>query len=158
MKLLAIVLLALLVLVLGALVVLSLLSRQPPPLGEIDGRLRPCPPTPNCVVSEHPGEARVEPLRFEGDPGRAWQRAERAVTAEGGEIVEARYGYLHAVFRTPLLRFRDDLEMRLDERQNIIHLRSASRVGHSDLGANQARVDRLRERFRASAVGAVTPR
>jgi uncharacterized protein (DUF1499 family) len=51
--------------------------------------------------------------------------------------------YLAATFRTPLLGFIDDLEARLDREAGVIQLRSASRVGHSDLGANRKRIERL---------------
>ncbi len=62
--------------------------------------------------------------------------------------IETREGaYLHAVFKTRWLRFRDDFEARLDSEAGVIHVRSASRLGHSDLGANRARVNKLRAAF-----------
>jgi uncharacterized protein (DUF1499 family) len=53
-------------------------------------------------------------------------------------------GYLHAECQSRLFRFTDDLELRLDAARGVIHVRSASRVGHSDLGANRKRVEALR--------------
>ena len=52
--------------------------------------------------------------------------------------------YIHAEFRTRLLRFVDDVEFRLESETNEIAVRSASRVGYSDLGANRRRLERLR--------------
>ena len=46
-----------------------------------------------------------------------------------------------------MFRFVDDLECRLDAENRVIHVRSASRVGYSDLGVNRKRVERLRARF-----------
>jgi uncharacterized protein (DUF1499 family) len=43
----------------------------------------------------------------------------------------------------------DDLEFRLIPEEHIIDVRSASRVGYWDLGANRRRVERIRERFQA---------
>ena len=48
------------------------------------------------------------------------------------------------VFISRLMRFRDDVEFLLDREARVFHVRSASRVGYSDLGANAARVERLR--------------
>jgi len=124
-----------------------------PAYGLVDGRLRPCPPTPNCIGNE-PGPSRsgeqVAPLR----PGahaaeQAWAALQRAITAEGGELVLVTGSYLAATFKTPLLGFVDDLEARLDEATGVIHLRSASRVGRSDLGANRARLERLTAAYTA---------
>jgi hypothetical protein len=42
----------------------------------------------------------------------------------------------------------DDLELRIDADQKTIHLRSASRVGHGDGGANRKRVELLKNHFR----------
>ena len=47
----------------------------------------------------------------------------------------------------PLLRFRDDLELQLDATAGVIHLRSCSRVGRSDLGTNRRRVEAIRGAF-----------
>ena len=62
-------------------------------------------------------------------------------------ITEARVGYFRAEFTSLIFRFVDDVEFLLDENEHVIHVRSASRVGHSDLGANRQRVERLRAAF-----------
>jgi len=124
-----------------------------PAYGLVDGRLRPCPPTPNCVGSE-PGPSRLDkqvaPLR----PGahateQAWPALQRAITAQGGVLVLVTSDYLTATFKTPLLGFVDDFEARFDKVAGVIHLRSASRVGRSDLGANRARLERLTAAYTA---------
>ncbi len=135
---------------LGGLALLSWYSRAGSPPGLVENRLAPCPGPPNCVSSEAGDEEhRIAALRFEGDPGPAWSRLRRVVVRMGGRIERDAGGYLHATFRTPLLRFTDDLECRLDVTQGLIHLRSASRVGYSDLGTNRRRVEALRRQFGA---------
>lgn len=145
-----------LVLCIVALVVASILglvlaSRERPDSGLVAGRLRPCPDAPNCVSSQAVDEAQaVEPLRFPGDPHEAFARALAIVNGWSGTTELARTeDYAHLEVVTSLLRFRDDVELQLDVAAKVIHVRSASRVGHSDLGANRERVERLRAAFSA---------
>ena len=67
----------------------------------------------------------------------------------GARLVSATDTYLHARVSTRWLRFVDDLELLLDPEAGLIHVRSASRVGHWDLGANRRRVERLRRELEA---------
>jgi len=55
-------------------------------------------------------------------------------------------------FRSPLFSFTDDVECRLDAAAHQIEIRSASRAGHSDLGANRKRVEAIRTAFAAGSV------
>ena len=129
-------------------VALSLSSRKQPELGLLNGQLRPCPVTPNCVCSEWPSEGFfVEPLSYSIAHADAWQSLQQGIVALGGEVVSEQRGYLHVRFVTPIMRYVDDVELRLDADKHIIHIRSASRVGHSDLGANRQRVARIRTAF-----------
>ncbi len=148
MKIFLIIVVVLVILSFAVGAVLSLVSREGEPAGLLEGRLYPCPGTPNCVCSEYPNTvAFVEPLRFEDDVATAWERAQRAVIELGGAILRVDNGYLAATFKTPLFRFVDDVELRLDGTNRVIHVRSASRVGRSDLGENRKRVAELRRLF-----------
>lgn len=138
----------LVIIVIVLLIGLSVASRKQPELGLVEGQLRPCPATPNCVCSEYPGkDSYIEPLAYAGPVDAAWTSIRRVVAQTGGEVIVAKDNYLHAVYQTPLLRFVDDVEFRLDAEQAVIHVRSASRVGRSDLGANRKRGEKIRERF-----------
>src|SRR5206468_84351 len=90
----------------------------------------------------------VEPLRFTDDPEEAWQRL-KAVLASlpRTRIVAATDGYLHAECTSRVFRFVDDLECLLDRDAKLIHVRSASRAGRSDLGVNRRRVEAIRRAF-----------
>ena len=65
----------------------------------------------------------------------------------GGEIQTNSGTYVSATFSSAVFGFIDDLEIRIDSNQNVIHIRSASRVGYGDLGANEKRVELIKELF-----------
>ena len=124
------------------------------------GPLPVCPGTPNCVCSEAgtPGDRRVDPFPLSkddapGDPAAAWGALKRAADAVGGTIKTDEKFTLHAVVKTPVLRFPDDLHARLDRAAGVIHVRSASRVGRKDFGANRRRVEKLRAAYRRELGG-----
>ena len=66
---------------------------------------------------------------------------------ERTELITDQPGYLYAQCTTRLMRYTDDLEFWLDEPAGVIHVRSASRIGHGDRGVNRARVEAIRHRF-----------
>ena len=66
---------------------------------------------------------------------------------QGASLEQNERPYLHATFTTRVMRFVDDVEFRMVLEQELIHVRSASRVGYSDLGTNRRRVERLRNAF-----------
>ena len=55
--------------------------------------------------------------------------------------------YLHAVFTSRLMRFKDDVELYIDVSAQQVHFRSASRIGYSDLGANRKRYEAFRKLY-----------
>ena len=92
------------------------------------------------------GEHAIEPLRYTGPSEAAWSRLVAVVEAtSNSHIVTHEAAYLRVEFVTPLMRYVDDVEFRLTP--EAIHVRSASRVGRSDLGANRQRVEALRAAF-----------
>jgi len=123
-------------------------AAPPPQAAPVDGHLRPCPDTPNCLNSEaESGRATIEPLAYKSSSDRAWQNLKRVIGETGGKIVAEESGYLRAVYTSQLLRFKDDVEFRLEPAVSVIQLRSASRIGYWDLGANRRRVERIRKLF-----------
>jgi uncharacterized protein (DUF1499 family) len=132
------------------MVLFSLLARRPTNLGVRDGRLAACPSTPNCVCSHDEGSHAVAPLRFSDDADEAWRRL-KGVLGEVPrlKIVAETEGYLHAECTSRVFRFVDDLECLLDREAKLIHVRSASRAGRSDLGVNRRRVEAIRQAFAA---------
>lgn len=139
-------------LVVGALVGLWVMARTakvPENLGVREGRLAPCPQSPNCVSSQaEEASHRVEPLKFEVTAGQAWEAAMAATASlDRTRIVEDTGRYLHAEVRSRVFGFVDDLELLMDAEAKVIHVRSASRSGYSDLGVNRSRIQTLRGKF-----------
>lgn len=114
-----------------------------------EGRLPPCPSTPNCVSSDADpadGTHYIEPLEIDGDPRAAWQRlAEYVENDSAYTVVEQRDDYLRAEARTKILRFVDDVVFHLRPGEGVIAMRSSSRLGYSDLGKNRSRLEAVRE-------------
>jgi len=132
-------------LILAAGFVLGVKSKQSPPLGLMAGHLRPCPASPNCVSSEaaeNDTEHYIKPLPVRD--GKAWAKIASGIEDLGGYIMVNDGQNLHATFTSSLFRYIDDVEARLDASERVIHLRSASRVGRSDLGANRKRIESIR--------------
>ena len=123
------------------------LEKIPDNLGLLNGRLRPCPESPNCISSEstNPKQS-IEPLRYETSMAEARTKLQRLVESMNRTTVLAETSnYLHVAFRVPLTGFVDDVEFRFDEGQKVIHMRSASRTGYWDLGVNRRRLVTIRE-------------
>jgi len=111
--------------------------------------LSPCPKSPNCVSSLSEDESHyVKPLAYEGTVEKAKKKLIGVISSmKRSEIVAAEDNYLHATFVSFLFRFVDDVEFYFDNDRRIIHVRSASRTGYSDLGINRKRVEEIRKRF-----------
>ena len=130
---------------------LSAFARRPAGLGATGDRLGPMPTTPTAVGSQTEDPAyQIAPLGFTGDAGDAWRRLRQVLEQQPRTtIVSVTDRYLHAEVRSRLFRFTDDLEFLLQPEEHRIDVRSASRVGHSDLGVNRARVEAIRQEFAA---------
>ena len=115
-------------------------------MGVHDSRLAPCPSSPNCVSSDAADAAhRIAALELAVPATQAWRAARAAVAAlPRTKIVGESDGYLHAECSSAVFGFVDDLELHLRPAENVIAIRSAARLGHSDLGVNRRRVGNLR--------------
>ena len=124
-------------------------GKRPTHLGVKDGQLAACPRTPNCVSSQAKSDRqRVAPLRISGEPGVAMKRLREVVNnLSGATLIEETDQYLYFECKSKILGFVDDLEFYCDAQAGVIHVRSASRLGYSDLGVNRKRVDNIRRKF-----------
>lgn len=136
----ALIAIALVMLVLGRLVVAGRQSqRRPGNLGVRDGKLAPCPATPNCVSDQAGDEKqRIAPLQAASFASLKdlVRRQDRTTVVSETET------YLHVEVRSALFKFVDDLEVLQGD--GVAHVRSASRAGKSDLGVNRRRVEAIR--------------
>jgi len=90
----------------------------------------------------------VEPIKIpENIRSDTLALIKETVVEMGGNIKAEQDNYIAVTFTSFLFRFIDDLEIRIDYKNRLIHIRSAARVGYSDLGVNRKRVDLLKRIF-----------
>ena len=78
----------------------------------------------------------------------AWGRLQEVIEGMARtKILTTTPNYLHAEFKIAVFGFVDDVECVLEPESGTIQIRSASRVGHSDLGVNRRRVEKIRAAF-----------
>lgn len=124
---------------------------QPKNLGVKNGKLLSCPSSPNCVCSQDAdAEHQIDPLTFTDNSEEAFERLKLIVQSlDQAQILETQSDYLYAEFTSKLMGFVDDVEFYLDETAGVIQVRSASRLGESDLGVNRQRIETIRSKFNA---------
>ena len=118
--------------------------------GLVDGKLAKCSRKPNAVCSEYEFDTAhfVAPIDVSKvNMGQHFYKVIQAIEANGGEIVSKDDHYVAATFTSSLFKFVDDVEARLDKENSLIHLRSASREGYSDLGVNAKRIAAIKASY-----------
>ncbi|MDF1825379.1 MAG: DUF1499 domain-containing protein [Verrucomicrobiales bacterium] len=130
----------------GGLWFLAAYSKANRPENVGRGHLSEGPVKPNWVSSVTRDKGKlITPFNFSGDPDEAWKAAKEAVASlPKTKIVSSDEKFLYAECSSAIFGFVDDLELLLRPHEGRIDVRSASRVGHSDLGANRQRVEKLR--------------
>ncbi|MBL1261712.1 MAG: DUF1499 domain-containing protein [Thiotrichaceae bacterium] len=114
-----------------------------------DERLKPCPESPNCVSSLASGdEHRIAPMSYGGDRATARLRLLAVLSQfENTEIIEDTERYLRVTVTSAVLRFIDDVTFFFDDEKALIQMRSASRSGYYDFGANRRRLEGIRQLY-----------
>lgn len=123
---------------------------RPTDLGVKAGKLTPCPNSPNCVVSQgaQDGEHAIAPIAYTTDKATALAKLKAVIAAQPRtELIEQTEDYLYAEFTSQLMGFVDDVEFYFDPAESVIQVRSASRLGESDLGVNRKRIEAIRTAF-----------
>ena len=136
----------------GGIVAMNAASRPPEGVGIPRAQLAPCPDQPNCVsTAAIQKNHAIEPLPLADTEQQTIELLTSSVGAmPGSRSVLVKDNYLHFEFRSPWLRFVDDVEFLIDTNQQLVHVRSASRVGRSDLGVNRRRMEEIRKRYEAT--------
>lgn len=152
----AVVLFIIIVLIGGTMGFLS--GKRPDNLGARDGQLSSVVDKPQNSVSSQTDQSanKIEPLRTGDDPASAMMKLKSLVEASSGAtIIEQTDTYLYAEFQSRLLKFVDDVEFLLAPEEQVIQIRSASRLGIRDFDANRNRIEQLRQQFgESTATGA----
>ncbi len=115
-------------------------------LGVDNGHLTSCPASNNCVVSQNadPKHA-IDPIAYHVDRDAARKTLLKVLTVvPRTEVIEETDNYIHALSKSRIFKFVDDVEFYFPPNESVIHLRSASRIGESDLGVNRRRVEQIR--------------
>jgi len=128
---------------------------KPSTLGVREGRLAPCPNSPNCVSTQATDTKHaIDPIAYTTSTEEARNSLENVVRAmPRTKVIRSEDDYMHLECSSRLFRFVDDVEFWFDDANKVIHCRSASRKGYSDLGVNRKRVDQIREQFNATGQG-----
>lgn len=122
---------------------------RPAGLGVKEGKLAGCPNSPNCVSTQSSDEEhRIDSIPYTSSLDEARDRVEKIVRGmPRTRVVSLERDYMHVEYTSRILRFVDDVEFWFDDSNKVIHFRSASRVGYSDLGVNRKRMEQIRARF-----------
>ncbi|TGL79151.1 DUF1499 domain-containing protein [Leptospira yasudae] len=124
---------------------------RPITLGIQNGKLGTCPETPNCVSSFAPAsdqEHFIQPLTYSGNPTDAKAKLKNVILGTPRtNLIKEEDKYLYVEFTSLIWRFVDDVEFVFDANAPLIHVRSASRLGKSDLGVNRKRIETIRAQF-----------
>lgn len=127
----------------------SFSGTRPTNLGVNNGKLRDCPNSPNCVSSQSvDAEHKIAPLSYTGDAAKALEDLKSVISSlPRTKIITANDNYIYAEFTSALMGYVDDVEFYLDTDKKVIEVRSASRLGESDLGVNRDRIETIRAKF-----------
>lgn len=128
---------------------LVLQNNRRPALGvQADGKLAPLPNKPNCVSSFVDGDKAVDPLPMAEDLSKTIALIEQSLAKLGNvQVIEKDGHYVRALATTKLMRYKDDIELLVDTDSKLVHFRSSSRAGYSDMGVNKARYDEFAKHY-----------
>lgn len=117
----------------------------------VSHQFRPCPKSPNCILTQSSDkQSTIEPLKYDSTltlKEVATNLVETAKQMKRTNIVVEKDDYVYVEYTSKLFRFVDDVEFWIDTTAHIVHFRSASRLGKSDLGANRKRMENFRTLF-----------
>lgn len=127
-------------LMIGLLTLLGCAGDRPSTLGAQDGKLAACPDSPNCVSSFDERESHgIAPIA-----GSLAQVRAAVESMKGAQIISEDDNYLYAEFTSSLMGYVDDVEFLAAPSEGVSHVRSASRLGYSDMGVNRKRIEEIR--------------
>ena len=126
-------------------------SPMPDNLGVENGRLAPCPDSPNCVSTQASDEEHgTIPIAYEGETAVAHDKILTILNNDPSlTIISQTPTYIHAEARSAVWQFIDDVEFFFNESEGLVHFRSAARLGYGDGGINRQRMETIHTEFEA---------
>ncbi len=121
----------------------------------------PPDPGPQVRAAQREGYPGIAPIFLDLEPAEAMDAVRDAMEARGMTIIESvppggrsGNGRIEAVDRTAILKLADDVTVRIRPRADgaRVDIRSASRLGNNDLGANADRIRKLTDAIAAEAL------
>lgn len=133
-----------LLVILGLFLVMVIINGVTPTLGVENGRLKPLKNAPNGVSSQTEDKDKfVDALMLhEGSIDILLS----IIRENKGLLVTSQPDYIHVIFSTRI-GFRDDVEFYLSKEEGLIHYRSQSRLGYSDMGLNKKRYEMIKDLY-----------
>lgn len=117
----------------------------PTDIGVHDEQLSACPESPNCVSSIDDDEHYIEPFEYTAEPDAVRDKLVAIIKNQPRtKIIEQTDTYILVEFTSRLMGFVDDAEFYFLPDGQHIELRSAARLGESDLGVNRRRLEQFR--------------
>ncbi|MDV3352687.1 DUF1499 domain-containing protein [Leptothoe sp. LEGE 181152] len=118
----------------------------PTNIGIHDQQLVACPTSPNCVSSSaSDDEHYIAPIEYTADKDAVRTQLVAIINNQPRtEIIEQTDDYILVEFTSRLMGFVDDAEFYFLQDGNSIAMRSAARLGESDLGVNRRRLEQFR--------------
>ena len=124
-------------------------GKRPANIGVRAGKLAPCPESHNCVSTQaEDAEHAINPIAFSEPLEQVQDRMMTILnTIPRTKVIVNEPGYIYAEFKTAIMMYTDDVEFWFDEDAGLIHFRSASRLGYSDMGLNKRRMESIRHQY-----------
>ena len=120
-------------------------------IGVKESKLSPCPSTPNCVCSQAQTDDKehyILPFSYNTSKNDAYKKIKELIQlSKRTKIISETDDYIHVEYTSMIFRFIDDVEFYFPKEEKLIHVRSASRLGKSDIGVNRKRIESLRKQF-----------
>ena len=112
------------------------------------GQFIDCPDKPNCISSKSMISTHMlSPIKHKGTKLEAKEALLKVLESMPRiRVATNTENFLHVEFTSKIFRFVDDVEFYFDEPE-MIHFRSASRVGQSDMGVNRDRMNEISRLF-----------
>ncbi len=122
-------------------------------LGVVEGHLQACGEKPNCVSSsaDPASDFYIEPIQDQNIEG-TWDDLNMLLQdmlkdKSRFKILKQETNYIHIMAISKIFGFIDDVEFHLVPEKGLIEIRSQSRVGYSDMGANRKRLEKIRKQL-----------
>jgi len=125
---------------------------KPTDIGVKNGQFKACPSSPNCIstqAAKDDAQHHMLPISYTGSMEVAKTKLLEVINGmERTVVTEKADNYIHSEFMSKTMKFVDDVEFYFDDTNKVIHFRSASRKGHSDLGVNRKRMEAITAGFK----------